>query len=454
MMALPNIDIIVGIFAVLHAQPTFTTLDVAEWLRKNQPNTNLASKSNSGIGGFLSQNRSLLLIESAGSGGSRGHVWRRSLAGNAAAMLLFLFERGAHRQALRLLNRLRPGLADQYDRIAANLAETKPSRKSAQRPSSRTPRSTSPIADPASVAWDDKRLSVKSDPALRARYRRLQSWYRETQLGVPPGRNDAGRLVGSMVDLDASIADPGLNFLDADITAYVDQRLPEITATGGAADPHRLRRNMLSSQPLCFNLFGGLRADLPTAAAILSDVLDLKIDVIEEITVEYAPLPTAQYLADRTAFDAFIVYRTHEGERGFVGVETKYTEPFSPTVYTAALNPRYSDWTTPEHGFKEGAVAKLEHKSVNQLWRNALLAVALRSADGYDRGHVAVLGLADDTNIAKAVKGLSTQHSAPRDLVRAATLEALAERTEREPELAAWAQAFRRRYLDLSPVNS
>ena len=35
--------------------------------------------------------------------------------------------------------------------------------------------------------WDHPSMRVASDPALRARYRRLQSWYREHVLGAPYG---------------------------------------------------------------------------------------------------------------------------------------------------------------------------------------------------------------------------------------------------------------------------
>jgi hypothetical protein len=32
------------------------------------------------------------------------------------------------------------------------------------------------------LRWDDQDLAVRSDGGFRAAYRRLQSWYRETQL--------------------------------------------------------------------------------------------------------------------------------------------------------------------------------------------------------------------------------------------------------------------------------
>lgn len=148
-----------------------------------------------------------------------------------------------------------------------------------------------------------------------------------------------------------------------------------------------------------------------------------------------------------------MAYRSADGKRGFVGVETKYTEPFSPTVYTAERNPRYALWTSSEHGFRDGAVGKLERKAVNQLWRNALLAVAVRSVQGFDRGHVAVLACEGDKGAAKALHDLRAQLDEPGDLVRSASLEALVARARRETTLATWADSFDRRYLDRSALK-
>ena len=175
------------------------------------------------------------------------------------------------------------------------------------------------------LSWNDPSLRSGSDTKSRRHYRLLQSWYRETHLRLPPGADYQGKPRGSMLPTDAP---SDANFLDSVISAYVEQRIPEVHRAGGTLDPNRLRRNMLSSMPLCFNLFGFLRAHRAAASRVLSTVFTLDIAQITQIEVEWAPQPE-QHLGDRTAFDAFIAYQRADGARGFIGVETKYTEPFS-----------------------------------------------------------------------------------------------------------------------------
>ena len=53
--------------------------------------------------------------------------------------------------------------------------------------------------------------------------------------------------------LDAGAAEQGKNFLTQGIYDLAKERL---AAGGGVVEPFRLLHNMLSSQPMCFNLFG------------------------------------------------------------------------------------------------------------------------------------------------------------------------------------------------------
>ena len=177
-------------------------------------------------------------------------------------------------------------------------------------------------------AWYDPVLQVPSDSKRRARYRALQSWYRETVLGVEPGRHSSGRLVGSLLPKQPAL--DKLNFLDEQVASYAERRAEQVLKDGGTLDRDRLRRNLLSSMPLCFNLFGKLGAEQPAAARVLGAVLGLEIATVDQVLVEHAPPAAKAMLEDRTAFDAFVAYTTPTGAKGFVGVETKYTEPFSP----------------------------------------------------------------------------------------------------------------------------
>lgn len=296
--------------------------------------------------------------------------------------------------------------------------------------------------------WDDPSLDVARDLPWQAQYRRLQSWYREIILGVPPGTDNFGITRGNILPEQAVARNPGLNFLDDDITAYVYERI-----TGpGTIDRDRLKRNMLSSMPLCFNLFGALRKRPAAAARGLATVLDLDIDEILDVKIEWAPNPHA-HLRDRTAFDAFIRYQTSEGCHAFLGIETKYTEnPFGEErIYTSS---RYTAITRdPNSGFRYGAESRLAEPPTNQLWRNALLVHSLRSTDEFDDGHLVVLSSLENESVTSVVRGLEREVHDPRSLLRFAVYEDVVSGLSKETELSSWAREFRRRYLDLSPVR-
>src|SRR5205085_12394917 len=129
-----------------------------------------------------------------------------------------------------------------------------------------------------------------------------------------------GRPIGSLLAREAVEATPGLNFFP-EAVAYVDARIPQVRSTRGTLETDRFRRNMLSSQPLCFNLFGFVRSS-DAFADLLGALLGISVASVEAAECEWAPEPSP--LRDRTAFDAFVVFTTHEGERRFLGIETKY----------------------------------------------------------------------------------------------------------------------------------
>jgi len=120
--------------------------------------------------------------------------------------------------------------------------------------------------------------------------------------------------------------------------------------------------------PLCFNVFGYLPKE-PKTVELLRTILSIDIVHLDSIECEVAPLAT-DHLQDRTAFDAFIVFRDSLGERCFVGIETKYTDSFSPTVYSSDI---YDEITERTGFFRHGAAEVLRGRKTNQLWRMALL---------------------------------------------------------------------------------
>lgn len=299
--------------------------------------------------------------------------------------------------------------------------------------------------------WDDPELSVGSDPPLRARYRRLQSWYRDQVLGAPYGYSTDARSrgpVGSMLSTAAVADDPTLNFLgDPEVLAYVNRRVPQVKASDGTLDEHRLRHNMLSSMPMAFSIVAVLRG-AADRLEIVNRLFGIDASEIVAIDAEWAPDPS-KHLHDRTAFDAVIHYRTAGGGRGVLGIETKYTEPLSQKKYDSA---RYREITTTSGLFAERAADVLLGSSTNQLWRNTMLAVSMHLLGEVDEARVAVVGLRDDVSLWNSVTALHDQMTFPPFVV-AISWEDLIARLE-GTSLWSFGALFSERYLDTSPLDA
>lgn len=257
-------------------------------------------------------------------------------------------------------------------------------------------------------AWDDPKIFPVSEPSRIAKYRRHQSWYRECVLRADAGKFMSYDPLGSYLGEGEVAARPDLNFLTAEAAAHAVERAAIVKSEGGALDPVRSRHNMLSSMPMCFNLFGSLRGE-PAFLTLFQSVFDPAAVRIVDIACEYAPDRAGDYLGDRTAFDAVVCYETEAGRR-FMGVETKYTEPFSAKEYESD---RYTEVTRESGWFKdpESASSVMKTSKSNQLWRNVMLAASKEMKGSAGRGAVAVVALAGDPG---SVAGCRHRPGAPR----------------------------------------
>ena len=298
--------------------------------------------------------------------------------------------------------------------------------------------------------WDDPLLFVSSDDRRTFRYRLQQSWYRETVLNAAPAwRASAKRNLGSLLDANELRFRPGLNFLNEAASVHAQDRIAAVHHAGGTLEAERLRTNMLSSMPMCFNLFGALR-DHPEFLELVRATLDPEATAIVRVDCEWAPVP-ADALGDKTAFDAVVVTARADGSRHLVGVECKYTEPFSATRYNTE---RYSAVHDGSGWFKDGTAQSLIGSSTNQLWRNTLLAVACATRGHADTAAVAVVALAEDPKASRAVNDVRAILKEPELHCRAVPLESFVSAArDIGGVLNVWANQFERRYLDLSPIG-
>jgi hypothetical protein len=165
-----------------------------------------------------------------------------------------------------------------------------------------------------------------------------------------------------------------------------------------------------------------------------------------------AAAPPSEYLNDHTAFDAFIEYITVDDQRGFLGIETKLTEPFSMKHYDT---PAYRRWMTGDGPWREDAFGKVDEIQHNQLWRDHLLAIAtLKHLESpYSRGRLMLLRHPDDEKCAEVSRNYQRLLRSGEYTFVDMPLNRLmdfVDNVDQHGDHRDWLAAFRLRYLDLS----
>jgi len=176
-------------------------------------------------------------------------------------------------------------------------------------------------------------------------------------------------------------------------------------------------------------------------------------NAINNVKREYAP-PKETLLNDGTSFDAWVEYRRADGKLGFIGIETKLTEPFSQGSYD--FGQQYNRWlNNPAWWWVAGYEVNFHNKLYNQLWRNHLLAFALQhqQESSYAESSSAVISHPRDKKCDKALsaycenllpEGKANLLKWPLDYLISKWLV----HTDTKEEQS-WLQAFHLRYLDL-----
>jgi hypothetical protein len=144
----------------------------------------------------------------------------------------------------------------------------------------------------------------------------------------------------------------------------------------------RLYGNLLSSMPLCFNLFGLLfsEADLEPATAAVHLWWPDAPGLVNAVRFEWSPgrRQPGKFLENRTAFDVAFELTMDNGTLGVIGVETKYHENCRreklPLEERLA---RYKLVTERSGIFISGALDALVGTPLQQIWLDHLLALSM-----------------------------------------------------------------------------
>jgi hypothetical protein len=239
------------------------------------------------------------------------------------------------------------------------------------------------------------------------------------------------------------------NYLTDGIREVVRKEVVQAPAGGERLfQEPRIFEDLLSSQPLCFNLFGELARDLPLASATLATLLGQDGVRVTEVAFEYSPgRGDARFTADRSAFDVFMRYETARGEPCFVGIEVKYVEDLSAAP--ARHRTRYDELASAMGTFRSDAREKLRTAPLEQFWRDHLLAGSmLLHDDSFAAGSFAVIYPSENEAVAS---GVSAYRAGLREdaTFKAWTMERILEAMT-AAGAGAWVEELRARYLGAS----
>jgi len=263
------------------------------------------------------------------------------------------------------------------------------------------------------------------------------------------GDGKKARSLGSRLHMPMAEESPA-NFLTKGIQEIVKSEVKDpIASADKLYGKPRIYNDLLSSQPLCFNLFGELVSNLSLVSKVMNELTDGRFCEVVKIQFEVSPgRGNPLYLGDRSAFDVLLECRTSSGGRGFIGIEVKYHENLRGKA--GDHKPRYDEVANDMKCFPADLTA-FKSSPMQQLWRDHLLAGAMKDADEYDDAQFVVLYSKGNNRVADAVKRYSAFLS-NTDSFCSWTLEEFVF-TLKKYSNANWIDLFYDRYLAFEKID-
>ena len=225
---------------------------------------------------------------------------------------------------------------------------------------------------------------VPGENGWQQRARLLQSQWREGQSLAPgPWPKDPARRLGSR--LTDAVGAAGGNFLTPRAWADAQEALEASSRSGALVSRNRLLCNLLSSQPLCFNLFADLRSDLTRATRVLGTLWP-EISSVIGIEYEYSPgRPTWTTSARGRRLTCSLCTSMWMGR-----ADSSHSKSSTEDMEGAGYEPREAtrnrllELTQSRLQLAESAAANLFSSPLWQIWLDHLLAESMLEAkDSY-----------------------------------------------------------------------
>jgi hypothetical protein len=152
-----------------------------------------------------------------------------------------------------------------------------------------------------------------------------------------------------------------------------------IVETHQSLDHQRLWADLLSSEAMAFNLFGGFADDLRLADRAVRASWPEARGMVSDVRFAHSPgrLDPA-YLGSLRAFDVAFLLDLDDGTQGIVGVDVKYHEWLKPETPKPSNLWRYLEVAERSGAFRPGAVDELKGRSgFCEMWLEHLLLLSM-----------------------------------------------------------------------------
>ena len=303
---------------------------------------------------------------------------------------------------------------------------------------------------------------------LAARYHALEStdkrpFQREARIVQSMWREERGYSIGQHLGRDGSrplgsrLAMP---WAEETLSNYLTETVREVVrrevldrnrSRGKLYKRPRIFNDLLSSQPMAFNLFGEFQHDLSLATSALSPMGGGRISQVTSIEFEYSPgRGDDRYTADNSAFDVMVTYLTPDGRQGFAGIEVKYHENLM--TKPATHRTRYDEVARQMGCFQQDCLPLVRAQPLQQIWRDHLLAGSLLASGDFDDGFFVFLYPERNEFCAQAVKDY-IQCLSRTDTFMVWSLEGLCA-SIRQYTQAPWIDSFVDRYLGFNRIEA
>lgn len=288
-----------------------------------------------------------------------------------------------------------------------------------------------------------------------AKCRLLQSMYRNDVLKEPYGKGpniNSKEYYGNML-VDGELT--GSNFISQAAFEFAKQKsLDKYINKDLTIDEYRLFNNMLSSMPMCFNLFSDLRKMLINNQEETTKIIKLmfkEIESIEEvlyIDVEFIPIPIMDYTNDKSAFDAMILYEDKKGKKGLISIETKYTDLLGSNS-SKDLDVK-NQILEKGNFFDKELIAELKEKGYKQIHRNFLLTYIYAIKNKCSNFVNIVISPEEDNLSVKEIDELKNHMLKYKDNIFKISLEEVVRRAmvSSNSKIGGLMKKFKKRYLD------